>query len=165
MVAWQPGFTPEHLATPHTGPLDEIAWRPRHGICGAKMLDKTSSIICAFWLSICRTSLAVSALRIVRCCLNIRGGTTPRRGCCKVLCPAGDLFFGYYFSFSSLASGSCIIALHRGGSWLTNCTLPPWAFMDLLHHMQAQNMRAFSLPVRRSARPARFAGSRCRHPV
>ena len=36
---------------------------------------------------------------------------------------------GYYFSFSSLASGSCIITFAPWGSRLTNCTLPPWAFM------------------------------------
>ena len=40
--------------------------RNRGSICVAKMLDKTSSI--RAWLSICRTSLAVSALRIMRCC-------------------------------------------------------------------------------------------------
>ncbi|WP_270763053.1 hypothetical protein, partial [Gemmiger qucibialis] len=34
----------------------------------AALTFAASSIICAFWLSICRTSLAVSALRIMRYC-------------------------------------------------------------------------------------------------
>ena len=55
-------------AIPHNSRLTAQAplRRLRHGICVAKMLDKTSS----FWLSICRTSLAVSALRIMRYCLK-----------------------------------------------------------------------------------------------
>ncbi|WP_270763909.1 hypothetical protein, partial [Gemmiger qucibialis] len=35
----------------------------------AALTFAASSIICAFWLGICRTSLAVSALRIMRYCL------------------------------------------------------------------------------------------------
>ena len=50
----------------------------RHGICVAKMLDNTSKYYLRFWLSSCRTSLAVSALRIMRYCLYLlrafRGG-------------------------------------------------------------------------------------------
>ena len=51
----------------------------RHGIWYAKMLDKTSSIICAFGLA-SAALLAVSALRIMRHCLRtfqIRFGNSP----------------------------------------------------------------------------------------
>ncbi|MCI6445386.1 MAG: hypothetical protein MR806_03485, partial [Subdoligranulum sp.] len=33
-----------------------------------------------FWLGICRTSLAVSALRIMRYCLKCRASSTQKRG-------------------------------------------------------------------------------------
>ena len=58
-------------AIPHNSRLTAQAplRRLRHGICVAKMLDKIQYYL-RFWLSICRTSLAVSALRIMRYCLK-----------------------------------------------------------------------------------------------
>ncbi|MCI6446802.1 MAG: hypothetical protein MR806_10760, partial [Subdoligranulum sp.] len=39
-----------------------------------------------FWLSICRTSLAVSALRIMRCCLRFILLPLLSRCCCSRVC-------------------------------------------------------------------------------
>ncbi len=57
--------------------------------------------------------------------------------CCKVLCPAGDLFFparavfpwGIIFRFRLWPVAAASSTFAPWGSRLTNCTLPPWAFM------------------------------------
>ena len=56
----------QHRTIPALRP--STAWQLRHGICVAKKCSIRHPVLSALWLGICRTSPAVSALRIMRYC-------------------------------------------------------------------------------------------------